>query len=134
MKIESQAIKELLEAATAAVTSLSERIADLEHKVKYLEECANTTLEVSEERKEYIESLEEVLRLKDLELSKQWISCNDSPVNNTTDWTDGDVALALSRDGHVIEIVYDDGIWCSITGDDFDYWMPVPEFPEEFKK
>ncbi|MCP4991375.1 MAG: hypothetical protein GY928_36570 [Colwellia sp.] len=71
MKIESQAIKELLEAASAAVTSLSERIVDLEHKVKYLEECANTTLEVSEERKEYIEALEEVLRLKELEISKQ---------------------------------------------------------------
>lgn len=69
MNIEQQqAIKDLLEAAVAAVTSLSERIADLEHKVKYLEEWANKTLEVSEERKEYIEALEEVLRLKELEL------------------------------------------------------------------
>ena len=82
------------------------------------------------EREERIAALEEVLRLKELELSKQWVSCKDSPVNNTTDWKDGDVALGLTRDGHVIEITYDDGIWCSVTGDEFKYWMTVPKLPE----
>ncbi len=74
MNIQSQSIKELSLAlldASAKIAERDERIADLEHKVKYLEECANTTLEVSEERKEYIEALEEVLRLKELEISKQ---------------------------------------------------------------
>lgn len=83
------------------------------------------------ERDEKIEALEEVLRLKELELSKQWINCKDSPVNHTTDWKDGDLALALTNDGHVIEINYDDGVWCSMTGDDFEYWMPMPKYPEE---
>lgn len=64
--IKEQAIKEL----SLALAEREERIADLEHKVKYLEKCANTTLEVSEERKEYIEALEEVLRLKELELKQ----------------------------------------------------------------
>jgi len=66
-----QSIKELslaLLEATVKIAERDERIADLEHKVKYLEECANKSLELREEKEEYIDSLEEVLRLKELEL------------------------------------------------------------------
>ena len=32
--------------------------------------------------------------------------------------------------GYVFEAEFDDGFWCSIGGDDFTHWMPLPEPPK----
>lgn len=50
----------------------------------------------------------------------EWIGVKDKPVNNTYNWKQGDKALAWC--GYAFEIEYDDGIWCSICGDDFTHW------------
>lgn len=58
-----------------------------------------------------------------------WISVDERPVNDTYNWSVGDKAIAWG--GYAFEIEWDGDIWCSIGGDDFTHWMPLPEPPKE---
>ena len=58
-----------------------------------------------------------------------WVSVEDKPVNGSYDWDIGDRAIAWG--GYAFEIEWDGEHWCSIGGDDFTHWMPLPSPPED---
>lgn len=62
----------------------------------------------------------------------EWISVDDKPVNCGYAWNVGDKALAYG--GYVFEIEWDGDAWCSIGGDDFTHWKPLPQSPKEQTK
>jgi hypothetical protein len=66
MTVKQQSIKEL----SLALAERDKKIADLENRVKDLEACVIVSVSLGEERKDRIAALEEVLRLKDLELKQ----------------------------------------------------------------
>lgn len=58
-----------------------------------------------------------------------WISVDDTPINGSYNWEVGDKAIAWG--GYAFEIEWDGDYWCSIGGDDFTHWMPLPEPPKD---
>lgn len=72
------------------------------------------------------------LQAENAELKKQnqWIS---GLVNGHSDWVIGEKAIAInfeSDEPYAFEIEWDGDCWCSIGGEEFTHWMPLPTPPE----
>ncbi len=62
-----------------------------------------------------------------------WINKTEFSVNNHFDWEIGEKSLAINLDSsepYAFEIEWDGDTWCSIGGDDFTHWHPLPEVPQ----
>jgi len=62
----------------------------------------------------------------------RWIDANKKPVNLHNEWELGEKAIAINFDSeepYAFEIEWDGDCFCSIGGEDFTHWIPMPETP-----
>lgn len=59
----------------------------------------------------------------------EWIDRNKIAPNHEQ----GEKIIAFGS-GYAFECEFDDGFWCSIGGDDFTHWMPLPAAPKPEEK
>lgn len=62
----------------------------------------------------------EIWQAANARYAPRWISVEDARPENPQD---GDKILGWN--GYAFECEYDDGIWCSIGGEEFTRWMPL---------
>jgi len=63
----------------------------------------------------------------------EWIDKKERYVNDHFEWECGEKSLAINLDSdepYAFEIEWDGDTWCSIGGDNFTHWHPLPQIPE----
>lgn len=63
----------------------------------------------------------------------EWINKRQFYVNNHFNWEVGEKSLAInlkSEEPYAFEIEWDGDAWCSIGGEEFTHWHPLPRVPD----